>query len=101
MRRYTYISVFILAILSFAFSTFAEASPSRKFKSEYRKAVKYEKVAQKRISASQAKSIARKKIRDAEVLAVIPERDRYIVRMQKKNGRIVDVSVDATTGRVK
>ena len=73
----------------------------RKHKSEYRHAKIYQKVAQKRISASQAKSIASKKVRDAKVVDVTPGGREHKVRMQKKNGRIVDVFVDATTGHVR
>ena len=101
MRRYTYISVFIVALLSFAVSTVAEAAPSRLHKSEYRSAKTYQKTAQKRISASQAKSIARKKVRGASVIDIALNGNTYKVRMQKKNGRVVDVYVDATSGRVR
>jgi len=56
--------------------------------------------AQKKISASDAKSIARKKVRDAKVIDIAHNRGLYKVRMQKKNGRVVDVYIDATSGRV-
>ncbi|MEP6342530.1 MAG: PepSY domain-containing protein [Maricaulaceae bacterium] len=90
-----------MAFLSFTFAASAEASTVRKHKSEYRYVKTYQKVAQKRISASQAKSIASKKVRNAQVLDVALNGNVYKVRMQKKNGRIVDVYVDATTGRVR
>jgi uncharacterized membrane protein YkoI len=61
----------------------------------------YTRVAQKKISPSEAKAIARRKVRDAEVIDVSPSGDVYIVRMQKKNGQVVDVKVDAVTGRVR
>lgn len=56
--------------------------------------------AQKKVSYSEAKSIARRKVRDARVVDVWLNGNRYTVRMQKKNGRVVDVYVDAITGRV-
>jgi len=61
----------------------------------------YIQVVQRKISASEAKSIARKKVRGAEVLDVSLNGNMYKVRMQKKNGHVIDVKVDATTGRVR
>ena len=57
--------------------------------------------AQKKISPSEAKSIARKKVRDAKVIDLSGTKGVYKVRMQKKNGRVIDVYVDAATGRVR
>ena len=101
MRKYTYISIVIIALVSFTFATFAEATPLRKHKSEHRSYGTHQKVAQKRITASQAKSIARQRVRDAQVIDVMLNGNVYKVRMQKKNGRVVDINVDATTGRVR
>ena len=70
MRKYTYISIVIIALVSFTFATFAEATPLRKHKSEHRNGT-HQKVAQKRITASQAKSIARQRVRDAQVIDVM------------------------------
>jgi uncharacterized membrane protein YkoI len=56
----------------------------------------------RRISASQAKSIAQRRVPGAKFVNVqMSGRDTYRVRLQQKNGRIVDVYVDARTGRVK
>ena len=55
---------------------------------------------QKTISPSEAKSIARKKVRDAKVIDLSSKKGAYKVRMQKKNGHVVDVYIDASTGRV-
>jgi len=56
----------------------------------------------KHISASQAKSAAMKQIRGAKFVNVqLVNQSTYRVRLQQKNGRIVDVYVDAYTGRVK
>ena len=63
--------------------------------------VSYKQVVQRKISASEAKSIARKKVRDGEVLDVSLKGKVWKVRMQKKNGKVVDVKVDAATGRVR
>ena len=102
MRSFTYISVIIISLMTLTFATFAEAAPLSKHKSEHRISfATYQKVAQKRISASQAKSIARQKIRDAQVIDVVLNGNVYKVRMQKKNGHVVDIDVDATTGRVR
>ena len=56
----------------------------------------------KRISASQAKSAAMRKVRGAKFVNVqLLNQSTYRVRLQQKNGRIVDVYVDAYSGRVK
>ncbi len=56
----------------------------------------------KRISASQAKSAALNRVRGARFVNVqLVNQSTYRVRLQQKNGRIVDVYVDAYTGRVK
>lgn len=64
-------------------------------------AADYARVVQRKISASEAKSIARKKVRGAEVIDISFDGHTYKVRMQKKNGHVVDVKVDAATGRVR
>lgn len=57
---------------------------------------------QRRISASQAKSIAMSRVRGARFINVqLVGGATYRVRLQQKNGRIVDVYVDASTGRVR
>jgi len=65
----------------------------------------FERFAQKqdrRISASQAKSAAQGRYPGSKFVNVqMSGRDTYRVRLQQKNGRIVDVYVDARTGRVK
>ena len=58
--------------------------------------------AQRRISASQAKSSAMRRVRGAKFVNVqLVNQSTYRVRLQQKNGRIVDVYVDAYTGQVK
>ncbi len=49
----------------------------------------------RRMSASQAKSIAMRRYPGARFINVQLRGNRYIVRLQLKNGKIVDVSVDA------
>lgn len=57
---------------------------------------------QRKISASRAKSAAMNRYRDAKFINVkLINQSTYRVRLQQKNGRIVDVYVDAYTGRVK
>ena len=61
-----------------------------------------QKKSEKTISASQAKSAAQRSRPGAKFVNIqMSGRDTYRVRMQEKNGRIVDVYVDARTGRVK
>ena len=57
---------------------------------------------QRKISASSAKAAAMSRYRDAKFINVqLVNQSTYRVRLQQKNGRIVDVLVDAYTGRVK
>ena len=60
----------------------------------------YIRVAQNGISAAKAKSIARAQVKGGEVVDVSRKGATYRVRVIK-NGRVVDVLVDANTGRVK
>lgn len=57
--------------------------------------------AQTKISAGQAKSIARRQHKDAKFVDISRRGNVYVVRLIKKDGRVVDVFVDATTGRVR
>ncbi len=57
--------------------------------------------AQKIISASKAKMIARSRVKGGEVVDVSLRGKTYRVRVIAKNGRVVDVLIDANTGRVK
>lgn len=57
--------------------------------------------AQSRISASQAKSIARQRVPGASVVDIFLNGNTYRVRMLRRDGRVVDVFIDATTGRVR
>ena len=55
---------------------------------------------ERRISASQAKRAAMSRNPGARYVNIQRRGDSYIVRLQQKNGRIIDVYVDARTGRV-
>ena len=56
----------------------------------------------KRITSAKAKSIARNHVGNVKyVINVIPRGDVFIVRVEKHGGVIVDVMVDAATGRVR
>lgn len=57
--------------------------------------------AQRKISASEAKSIARRRAGGGEVVDISRNGNTYRVRVIRKDGRVVDVLIDATTGRVK
>ena len=57
--------------------------------------------AQRKISASEAKSIALRKAGGGEVVDISRNGNTYRVRVIRKDGRVVDVLIDATTGRVK
>ena len=55
----------------------------------------------RKISASQAKSAAQRSRPGSKFVNIQMSGNAYRVRLQEKNGRIVDVYVDARTGRVK
>ncbi len=57
--------------------------------------------AQRKISASEAKSIAKRRVGGGEVVDISRNGNTYRVRVIRKDGRVVDVLIDATTGRVK
>lgn len=57
--------------------------------------------AQRSISPAEAKSIARKRVPGGEVVDIKRRGDTYSVRVIKKSGKVVDVLIDANTGRVK
>lgn len=57
--------------------------------------------AQRKISASEAKSIALRKAGGGEVVDISRNGNTYRVRVIRKDGRVIDVLIDAATGRVK
>ena len=57
--------------------------------------------AQRSITPAEAKSIAQKKYPGGEVVDIKRRGDTYSVRVIKKSGKVVDVLIDANTGRVK
>ena len=57
--------------------------------------------AQRSISPSEAKAIARRKVPGGEVVDISRKANTYRVRVIRKDGRVVDVLIDARTGRVK
>ena len=57
--------------------------------------------AQRSISPAEAKSIARRHVPGGEVVDIKRRGDTYSVRVIKKSGKVVDVLIDANTGRVK
>lgn len=56
---------------------------------------------QRSVSASQAKAIALKRVKGGEVVDISRNGGVYRVRLIRNDGRVVDVFVDAQTGRVK
>jgi len=60
----------------------------------------YVQYAQNLISPSKAKAIAAQRVRGAKFVDISRSGRKYRVRMLRKDGRVVDVFIDATTGRV-
>ncbi len=56
---------------------------------------------QRSISPAEAKTIARRHVPGGEVVDIKRRGDTYSVRVIKKSGKVVDVMIDANTGRVK
>ena len=56
---------------------------------------------QQSISPAEAKAIARRRVPGGEVVDIKRRGDTYSVRVIKKGGKVVDVLIDANTGRVK
>jgi len=102
MQKHIYISL-IVGLMAFIAPIASGATVQNvDFKQKtYSAASDYTRLVQRKISASEAKSIARKKVRGAEVIDISLQGKAYKVRMQKKNGHVVDVYVDAATGRVR
>jgi len=57
--------------------------------------------AQRSITPAEAKSTAQKKYPKGEVVDIKRRGDTYTVRVIRKSGKVVDVLIDANTGRVK
>jgi len=81
----------------------AQAAPSytpSPVKTAPAKTVSYVKYAQKSISPSKAKAIAARRVPGATYVDMSSSKGKYRVRMRKKDGQVVDVLIDAATGRV-
>lgn len=59
------------------------------------------RLAQARISPAEAKAIALSRVPGGEVVDIRRSGDVYRVRVIDRNGRVVDIVVDARTGRVR
>ena len=57
-------------------------------------------LAQRQISASEAKRIALRRVPGGEVVDISRNGNVYRVRIVARSGRVVDVAVDASTGRI-
>lgn len=104
-----YIALGLAAIfIASSFAMSAEAKPAKWKKSPYSTSSNFAPAvndiprwAQRRISASEAKSIAKRRAGGGEVVDISRNGNTYRVRVIRKDGRVVDVLIDATTGRVK
>jgi len=59
------------------------------------------KFAQSKISPAQAKSIALSRVKGGQYVDLRRSGNVYIVRVRAPGGRVIDIKVDATTGRVR
>ncbi len=78
----------------------AQAAPSPLNPVSARQSVTYVQYAQNVISPSKAKAIAAQRVRGAKFVDISRSGNKYRVRMLRKDGRVVDVLIDAATGRV-
>ena len=58
------------------------------------------KLAQRQISPAQAKSIALSRVKGGQYVDLRKVGNYYIVRVRAPGGRVIDIRVDANTGRV-
>ena len=63
--------------------------------------VQSQRYAQNKISYAQAKAIAMRRHPGAKYVGMQLNGNTYSVRLQTSGGRVIDVSVDAVTGRVR
>lgn len=105
-RRYIALAAAAI-IVAGASAVPANAKPAKWKKSPYSTQSSFAPVnnmprwAQRKVSASEAKSIARRRAGGGEVVDISRNGNTYRVRVIRKDGRVVDVLIDATTGRVK
>ncbi len=57
--------------------------------------------AQRSITPAEAKAIAKRKVEKGKFVDISRKGDTYRVRLIAKSGKVVDVLIDANTGRVK
>ena len=104
-----YIALAVAAIIMAGASAVpASAQPSKWKKNPYSPPASFAPTvndmprwAQRKISASEAKSIALRRAGGGEVVDISRNGNTYSVRVIRKDGRVIDVLIDAATGRVK
>ena len=109
MTKRRYIAVAAAALLMAGTSAMpASAKPGKWKKNPYSASSSFAPTindtprwAQRKISASEAKSIAKRRAGGGEVVDISRNGNTYRVRVIRKDGRVVDVLIDATTGRVR
>ena len=99
MTRSTFISGLILAALlsapaSAAIPQWGQSATSASSSAAYQ-------LVQREISPREAKAIALARVPGGEVLDIRRTSDAYRVRIIARDGRVVDIVVDAVTGRVR
>jgi len=99
MTRSTFISGLILAALlsapaSAAIPQWGQTAESASSSAAYQ-------LVQREISPREAKAIALARVPGGEVLDIRRTSDAYRVRIIARDGRVVDIVVDAVTGRVR
>lgn len=90
----------LLALSSAFFAVPAMAAPQVETMASQPVDAPYVQYAQSVISPSKAKSIAARAVPGAKFVDITRSGDQYRVRMLRKDGQVVDVLIDATTGRV-
>ena len=98
MKRIMLISAVVLGSLAAAP---AMAAPQWSGQPGEVAAQRYERHAQRQISASDAKRIALSRVPGGEVVDIRRSGDAFRVRVIARDGRVVDIVVDAKTGRVR
>jgi len=100
MTRLTLISALLLAVFVSAPAS-AAIPPTAHVEAAPVASTPFEQLVQREISAREAKAIALGRVPGGEVVDIRRTSDAYRVRIIARDGRVIDIIVDAATGRIR
>ena len=98
MKRRVLISAIVLSAFA---ATPVMAAPQWVKQDRVERILPVDRMAQRQITPAEAKRIALSRVRGGEVVDIRRSGDAYRVRVIARDGRVVDIVVDAKTGRVR